>query len=63
MSLNHTSSGGLSSTTLQFGDNTGAACCALSQSQDFVPKKLLEGFVLISSKQLRQRKLHNPFAA
>lgn len=38
------------------------ACCALSQSQGFIPKKLLECFVLVRFKQLRQGKLHNPFA-
>lgn len=38
------------------------AYCALSQSQDFIPKKLLECFVLVRFKQLRQGKLHNPFA-
>lgn len=38
------------------------ACCALSQSQGFIPKKCLECFVLVRFKQLRQGKLHNPFA-
>lgn len=38
------------------------ACSALSQSQGFIPKKLLECFVLIRFKQLRQGKLHNPFS-
>lgn len=38
------------------------ACCALSQSQGFIPKKLLKCFVLTRFKQLRQGKLHNPFS-
>lgn len=38
------------------------ACSALSQSQDFIQKKLLECFVLIRFKQLRQGKLHNTFS-
>lgn len=37
------------------------ACSALSQSQGFIPKKILECFVLIRFKQLRQGKLHNLF--
>jgi len=38
------------------------ACCALPESWGFIPKELLECFVLARFKQLRQGKLHNPFA-
>lgn len=51
-----------SSLEIMLGLCTQMACSALSQSQGFIPKKLLECFVLIRFKLLRQGKLHKPFS-
>lgn len=65
----HTGSGELNSTILQQntqpGDNTGAAQIVVLLSLNrrvLFQKKLLECFVLLRFKQLRQGKLHNPFS-
>lgn len=52
----------ITSSAIARGLHVQTACCPCSQSQRLVPKNLLECFVLIRFKQLKQGKLHNPFA-